>query len=60
MNDRFIRHNIIGSEAHRPRPIAYLSSTGQPRRNRLRGGHAGWLVLVLVLTAAAALAVALG
>lgn len=54
MSGRFIRHNIIGSEAHRPRPIAYLSSTGRSgRRGVRRSGRLGWLVLGLVATAAA-------
>lgn len=58
MSGRFVRHNIIGSEAHRPRPIAYLSSTGGLGRSGRRNSRRAWLAVGLIL-AAAALALAL-
>lgn len=50
MDRRFGKHNIVGSEVHLPRPMAYMRSGFAPRRTGPRPAA------VLMLCAAALLA----
>lgn len=59
MSQRWLRHNIVGNEAHRPRPIAYLHGGWGRRRRPLRRSWVNLAVLLVVFMAAAA-AVLLG
>ncbi len=53
MSRRFLRHNIVGAEVGRPRPIAYLR-VGAPRRRRPgRRLRTLWLIAGAILLALA-------
>ena len=47
MTRRFGRHNITGSEAHEPRPIAYMRKGFVVRRSRRRPWPL-WILLTVV------------
>ncbi|WP_041372919.1 hypothetical protein [Phenylobacterium zucineum] len=55
MSQRFLRHNIVGSEAGRPRPLVYMRQGWSRSRLRRRSRS-----LLPALLGAAALAVAAG
>lgn len=46
---RFLRHNIMGAEVGRPRPIAYLQAGGPRRRRPGRWRRTLWLTAGAIL-----------
>lgn len=55
MSRRFGKHNIIGSEAHEPRPMAYMRKgfvARRPRRPRRPALVFGIAILLALLLAA--------